>query len=158
MKAGTQGVTGMALALLAGSVLAAQSSDSDVRTIEAEQQQAVGSYLTDEQGRSVYMFEADSKNEATCYDDCAQAWPPVVTQARPKAGTGVDENKLGTIERKDGSMQVTYNDWPLYYFIKDKQPGDINGQEVNGFGAEWYLLTPDGQVAKAAGQEKKQEG
>ena len=42
-------------------------------------------------------------------------------------------------------MQVTYNGWPLYYFIKDKAPGDTMGQDVKGFGAEWYLVMPSGK-------------
>lgn len=156
MKMGIRFLVGVAAFIVANAALAAQSGAPDDRVIESNEQQPIGSYLTDEQGRSVYMFEADSPNQATCYEDCAQAWPPVVTKAEPKAGQGVDESKLGTIERKDGSLQVTYNGWPLYYFVKDKEPGDINGQDVNGFGAEWYLLTPEGQVAKAEGEEKKQ--
>lgn len=157
MNASLRLIVGTIFALAASVALATQPS-SDARTIETDEQQPVGRYLTDEQGRSVYMFKADSPNETTCYEDCAQAWPPVLTEAKPEAGEGVEDSKLGTIERKDGSQQVTYNGWPLYYFVKDQQPGDIEGQEVNGFGAEWYLLTPDGQVAEAEGQEEKKQG
>jgi predicted lipoprotein with Yx(FWY)xxD motif len=150
MKKGRIGVIGAAILLAAGAAGAAQQSQGE-RKIEAHKKEPVGNYLTDEQGRSVYIFKADSKNNATCYDACAQAWPPVVTRGEPQAGEGAERQMLGTIERKDGSRQVTYNGWPLYYFVKDKQPGDINGQDVNAFGAEWYLLTPQGQVAEAEG-------
>lgn len=150
------GFLGASLLLFTGAVIAAESPPTSTATIQAQQQPLVeGSYLTDGQGRSVYMFEADSNNESTCYEACAQAWPPVITRGEPEAGNGVEEQMLGSIERKDGSMQVTYNGLPLYYFIKDKAPGDINGQDVNGFGADWHLLNPQGQVALSPGSERK---
>jgi predicted lipoprotein with Yx(FWY)xxD motif len=42
-------------------------------------------------------------------------------------------------------MQVVYNQHPLYYFVKDQGPGQTAGQDVHGFGGEWYLLTPEGE-------------
>ena len=39
-------------------------------------------------------------------------------------------------------MQVTYNGHPLYYYAADQKPGDTSGQNVDGFGAEWYVLSP----------------
>lgn len=32
--------------------------------------------------------------------------------------------------------QVTYKDYPLYYFVKDKEKGDINSQGVKDV---WYV-------------------
>ena len=58
---------------------------------------------------------------------------------------------LGTVERRDGAKQVTYNGWPLYYYARDQNPGDTNGQDVEGFGAEWYLVTPDGNPVRNEG-------
>jgi predicted lipoprotein with Yx(FWY)xxD motif len=151
------GFIGAGMLLLAGAVTAAEAPPTPTAKIQTEQQRLVdGAYLTDGQGRSVYMFEADSKGNATCYETCAQAWPPVLTHGSPEPGKGVEKQMLGTIERKDGSTQVTYNGIPLYYFIKDKMPGDINGQDVHGFGADWHLLNPQGQVAHSLGSEKKQ--
>src|SRR5690606_27666570 len=159
MNGGIQALLGWVLVLGIGSALATEAGEAaGARIIQTDERHPIGSYLTDEQGRSVYMFEADSSNQTTCYDACAQAWPPVLTDGRPTAGPGVDESLLGTIERADGSLQVTYNGWPLYYFIKDSESGDINGQGVNGFGADWYLLTPGGQVARAEGTEERPRG
>jgi len=104
-----------------------------------------GRFLTDAEGMSLYLFEADSDNTSTCYDACAEAWPPLLSEGQPTAGGQVDAAKLSTIERKDGTAQVTYDGWPLYYFVKDEAPGDTNGQDVEGFGAEWYLVAPDGE-------------
>ena len=109
-----------------------------------------GSYLTDATGRAVYLFTADkqgtgeAKAVSNCHDACAQAWPPLTTAGEPQAGTQAQASLLGTIERKDGKMQVTYNGWPLYYFTKDQPQGQPTGHDVHGFGGEWYLLRPQG--------------
>ncbi len=118
-----------------------------------------GPYLTDQVGRSVYLFKADTqgkgdaKAKSACYDKCAKAWPPLRVSEKKDTGDRVNKEKLGVLEREDGIHQVTYNGWPLYYFVKDKEPGDTKGQDVEGFGAEWYLVTPAGKTAHAEGHE-----
>ena len=131
-----------------------------------------GDYLTDSSGRAVYLFEGESEEGETgetggeetgddaaggvraeaapCTGDCLQAWPPVLA-SEPIAGDGVDASLLGTTTREDGSVQVTYNGWPLYYFVRDAGPGDTNGQEVESFGGEWYLVSPEGTEVEAEG-------
>ena len=108
-----------------------------------------GPYLTDAEGRALYLFVADKgKKESTCYDACAKAWPPYTTSGAPRAGGGkVQRALIGTTTRKDGAVQVTYGGWPLYHFVKDAEPGQTNGHDVKGFGAEWYLVTPEGKQA-----------
>lgn len=110
-----------------------------------------GRYLTDAKGRALYMFTADSKGQSSCYDACARAWPPVTTTGEPQAAAaGLDKSKLGTITRRDGTKQVTYDGKPLYYFARDTQPQQLSGQDVHGFGGEWYLVAPDGTAIKSA--------
>jgi predicted lipoprotein with Yx(FWY)xxD motif len=99
--------------------------------------------LTDSAGRSVYLFAADTGSMSTCTGACASAWPPVIAKGAPSI-TGGDMGKLGMTARADGAMQVTYNGHPLYYFAGDNKPGDTNGQALNAFGAEWYLIGADG--------------
>jgi len=41
--------------------------------------------------------------------------------------------KLGTITRADGTMQVTYNGMPLYFWVHDAKAGDTSGQGIGGF-------------------------
>jgi hypothetical protein len=53
---------------------------------------------------------------------------------------------LGTIQRSDGKPQVTYNGHPLYGYQGDSSAGDTNGQNIDGFGAEWYVLSPSGNA------------
>jgi predicted lipoprotein with Yx(FWY)xxD motif len=64
---------------------------------------------------------------------------------------------LATLKRKDGSTQVAYNGRPLYHFMKDEQPGDIKGQGVKGFGAEWYLISPEGKTVEEEEEEHKEK-
>lgn len=61
-------------------------------------------------------------------------------------GSGVDASLLGTVQREDGSLQLTYNGHPLYYFVKDIEPGDVNCQAVAQFGGTWYVISPSGEV------------
>ncbi|MFD2515593.1 hypothetical protein ACFSRY_17095 [Pontibacter locisalis] len=121
--------------------------------LETRTAEGLGTYLTDASGRSLYMFKADSAMNSNCYDACAQAWPPYMAQGNPAAGEGVDASMIGTIQRKDGGMQVTYNGWPLYYYVKDAGAGQTTGQDVMGFGAEWYLVTPEGKEVHGEGHE-----
>jgi len=112
--------------------------------LKVSEQPEYGAYLTDSKGRSLYLFEADRPATSNCYDACADAWPPLTTEGEPRAGDMVKAGLLGTIERRDGARQVTYDGMPLYYFVKDQEPGDTAGQDVEGFGGEWYLVAPDG--------------
>ena len=105
----------------------------------------VGAYLTDESGRAVYLWDADREGQSTCYAACAKAWPAVTVTDKGIAGAGAQAGLLGTEQRKDGSRQLTYNGWPLYYFASDTLPGQLSGQADTGFGAVWWLLTPTGQ-------------
>jgi predicted lipoprotein with Yx(FWY)xxD motif/plastocyanin len=108
---------------------------------------ALGAFLADDQGRSLYLYTKDTPNTSNCYDKCEQAWPPLFTQGAAKAGDGVDASLLGTTTRKDGSIQVTYNGWPLYYFVKDQKPGDVTGQNV---GSVWFVVSAKGDKIEAA--------
>jgi predicted lipoprotein with Yx(FWY)xxD motif len=102
----------------------------------------LGQVLVDANGRTVYLFLADTGMTSNCNSAaCVQYWPPVVTTGAPQAGTGVTPSLLGTTMRADGTTQVTYAGHPLYRFVSDQKAGDTTGQGVNGFGA---LLSPSG--------------
>jgi predicted lipoprotein with Yx(FWY)xxD motif len=108
---------------------------------------SLGSVLVNANGHTLYLFKADSGTSSACTGACATAWPPLLAKGTPTAGTGLIAAKLRTIARSDGSHQVTYNGHPLYVFIKDTKPGDVNGQGVTAFGAAWFALTPSGNQA-----------
>src|SRR3954451_23595756 len=100
-----------------------------------------GTVLTDDKGRVLYMFNPDNRGDSVCYDQCAAAWPPVLTTGKPTAGNGADASMLGTTTRKDGKTQVTYNKYPLYTFACDAKPGDTNGQAVKSI---WWVVNAAG--------------
>lgn len=106
---------------------------------------SAGPILVNSEGFSLYMFTNDAQNSGTsaCTGDCLTSWPPLLIQGTPSGGEGVDAALLGTIQRDDGTMQVTYNGWPLYLYSGDKVSGDVNGQ---GVGGKWHLVSPGGQA------------
>jgi predicted lipoprotein with Yx(FWY)xxD motif len=102
----------------------------------------LGPYLTGAAGMSLYTFAFDVPGTSNCYDRCAQAWPPLLVDAVTElpVGEGIP-GELGTTERDDGTIQVTYEDWPLYYWINDEVPGDTKGHKVNNVWAVAYPTT-----------------
>jgi predicted lipoprotein with Yx(FWY)xxD motif len=100
----------------------------------------LGTILVDGKGMTLYLFEKDKGGRSACDGACASAWPPVLTTGKAMPGSGVEASLLGTTKRSDGTTQVTYNRWPLYYYVADKAPGDTTGQDIDAFGAEWYVL------------------
>lgn len=101
----------------------------------------------DEDGKSLYMFTNDEQAGSTCLGGCTSAWPPLMTEGDPTAGAGVDGALLGTIIRDYGSVQVSYNGWPLYRYGVDQEPGDTTGHEVGGV---WFAVS---RVGEPAGQD-----
>src|SRR5207253_3791419 len=112
---------------------------------------SLGEILVDANGKSLYLFEADSGTQSTCSGACAQAWPPLTTNGAPKAASTASPSLLGTTTRSDGTTQVTYSGHPLYHFAGDNKPGDTNGEGSTAFGAGWDVLSPSGAKIEAPG-------
>ena len=104
----------------------------------------VGKILVDGNGKTLYLFEADRSSVSSCYNSCLTVWPALITGGTPVAGQGVNASLLTTTKRTDGTLEVVYNGHPLYYFTGDKQAGDVTGQDLNSFGALWFVLAPNG--------------
>jgi len=103
-----------------------------------------GKALFGPSGKVVYVFGADRGSTSHCYGICAKAWPPLLTTGKPVAGPGVEVKLLGTTKRKNGSLQVTYNRHPLYYYSADMR-GKIMCQHANMHGGLWLIIKPNGQ-------------
>lgn len=112
----------------------------------------LGDIVTDEQGRTLYRFDKDTNNPpaTNCVDACADKWPPVLAGEKVNVD-GIESDLVGTVDRPDGSQQVTLKGWPLYRFADDKKAGDINGQGVEGV---WFVAAPNGAKAPAAQQNQ----
>jgi predicted lipoprotein with Yx(FWY)xxD motif len=118
----TSGTGGGSVVSTAGSISVNSASSS------------LGTILTGPNGKTLYTLAGDSATTSTCTGACLTAWPPltVASGQQPTAGAGVT-GQLGTFSRSDGSVQVTYNGLPLYYWQGDKKAGDTTGQGVAGF-------------------------
>jgi predicted lipoprotein with Yx(FWY)xxD motif len=108
----------------------------------------LGKMLVDADGRTLYLFLADTGSTSTCAGDCASTWPALTVTGKPTAADGVDAAMLGTSKRPDGGEQVTFDGHPLYTFSGDSAAGDTNGE---GIGGVWYVVSPDGTPIKQAG-------
>jgi len=152
----------LALPLLAGCGSSSSGSDSGstgsttssptggattVKTASSD----LGTILVDGGGKTIYLFERDRGPRSTCSGACIEHWPAVTTDGAPQAGGGVTAAQLGTSRRGDGTTQVTYAGHPLYYYVGDGAAGDTNGQAVDAFGAEWFVLGPDGTKVEGHG-------
>lgn len=137
----------LCLAALAG----AAAAQDQARKLDVKSSDRHGEFLVDDKGRALYLFTrdtrgADGKQAASvCAGACALAWPPVTVSDSLEAAGAVKGSLLSTITREDGTKQVTYNGWPLYYGIQDRGGEEASGQDVQDFGGAWYLVTPDGE-------------
>ena len=111
----------------------------------------LGPILVDRAGRTLYLFEKDKPNQSACSGACEAVWPPYRTGGTPTPGGGVHTSMLGTIQRGDHTTQVTYNGHPLYHYVGDTGSGQLHGQNVDNFGAEWYVVGPAGGAVRHAG-------
>jgi predicted lipoprotein with Yx(FWY)xxD motif len=109
----------------------------------------LGKVVTDSNGMTLYRFDKDTAEPpaSNCDGPCADQWPPLTTTATSARLAGIDKSLIGTIARKDGSVQITLAGWPLYRYAKDTAPGDAKGQ---GVGNTWYAATPAGKKATAS--------
>jgi predicted lipoprotein with Yx(FWY)xxD motif len=107
---------------------------------------AMGAYLTDAQGNTLYLFVADKSTDSTCYNACATYWPPLVTNGTPQVAGQAQMAMVATTKRTDGTTQVTYAGHPLYYFKSDTTAGDAKGQGKNLSGGLWWIVAPDGKA------------
>lgn len=93
--------------------------------------------------------------EATAPATPAPSGESSATAAEPNAAASstvagqIQSDLVGTIQRADGTTQVTYAGHPLYLYSDDHAPGDVKGQDLTQFGGEWYLVSPAGDKIEA---------
>jgi predicted lipoprotein with Yx(FWY)xxD motif len=141
-------------ALIAGLALAvtAMAAKSKPKALSLRST-SLGKVIVDKHKRTLYTLSADGKNKSHCAGQCAMNWPPATASSRPKLGPGLKKSKLKVIKRSDGTHQFSYAGHPLYEFIGDSKPGDVNGEGITAFGGIWYAIDKSGAtVTKAAAQ------
>lgn len=60
-----------------------------------------------------------------CEGSCLDTWKPLVARADAQAS-----GHWGILTHKDGIRQWSYQGYALYSFVKDKNPGDMMGNDV----------------------------
>jgi predicted lipoprotein with Yx(FWY)xxD motif len=107
--------------------------------VKVQQNDAVGKYLTDTEGKALYWFKNDEPGKSSCTGACVGNWP-IYYRETVVAPEGVSQEDFGTITREDGEKQTTFRGYPLYYWVNDKEAGDTTGNGVKGV---WYVVNPD---------------
>ena len=139
--------------------------------LTVHEHETLGSYLTDEQGRTLYIVVNENDESVDCAGECADAWPPFTLESLESmmgesmssdemsgdemsgdamAMASVDAMLAGTVERMDGTTQITYQGHPLYYFVGDEEPGEVNCQAIENFGGTCYAISPSGEIVNTA--------
>jgi predicted lipoprotein with Yx(FWY)xxD motif len=132
------------LAAIGPTMAQSEAPSGEAYSVEASTTD-LGTFLTGEDGRTLYYFAKDTAPGAsTCEGDCLTNWPAFSLEDSDSltAGDGVT-GVLATFPRSDGTMQVSYDGRPLYYFAGDKAAGDTNGQ---GKGDVWFVAAVDGTL------------
>lgn len=118
----------------------AQTEQAPTNSLQLLKNEKAGDYLADPQGKALYYFKNDETGKSNCSEDCLTNWP-AFTQEDFTVPEGMDKKDFDTITREDnGQKQVTYKGFPLYYFAKDQQNGDVNGQGVKDV---WFVVNSE---------------
>jgi predicted lipoprotein with Yx(FWY)xxD motif len=137
-------LSALVAAFLAGVAVAAAAGGSTGHPVVGMRATPLGSVLVAANGRTLYLFTGDTSKASSCYGACAGAWPPLLAKGQVVTGTGLKGSLVGTVERKDGTLQVTYAGHPLYFFARDGKAGQTKGQGSRNFGGRWFVLSPAG--------------
>ena len=111
----------------------------------------LGAIVVDAKGMTLYHLTSE-RGKVACTGTCASFWPPVLWagKGKPALGAGLNSAKLGTIKRPNGTLQVTYNKFPLYRYTQDKKAGQTNGEGVDDSPGTWYAVSTAGAIVKGA--------
>lgn len=123
----------LALALLLSATLAACAA---YETRPAAPAMASNDMLSGSNGMTLYTFDKDvaDSGKSACNGPCATNWPPLYATDGDKAS-----GDYSIITRDDGKKQWALKGKPLYYWAKDKKPGDRTG---DGFNNVWHVAKP----------------
>ncbi len=112
-----------------------------------------GQILVTADGKTLYTNSEDTASNIKCVNaDCTSIWKPYTVDSQPAAPSGIS-GTLGLVTRPDGTKQVTFNQKPLYTFVKDTQPNDVNGNGLTDVGGTWSVVSLGGNPANPAGTQ-----
>ena len=88
----------------------------------------------------------DTASKIACTGECASIWVPLAAPSggQPTSDDSSVNGKIGTVDRPDGTTQVTFDGMPLYTFVQDS-PGQDTGDGVSdSFGGTSFVWTVAG--------------
>lgn len=138
-------IPALLLVLIANLFARTPAKAQDGSTVLVRDDPALGQILTDKDNKTLYLFTKDTEGVSNCYDKCAENWPIFSADEPLTLPEGV-AGTLSTITRTDGTTQVAYNGYPLYYWAHDAAAGDTTGQAV---GNVWWVVRPGQEWGKA---------
>jgi predicted lipoprotein with Yx(FWY)xxD motif len=126
---------------------AAQTSSSSGAVVKTASS-SLGTILVNSHGMTLYHLSGEQNGKFICTSSaCLGVWHPLIA---PSSGTPSGAvASLGTVQRPEGTMQVTYKGTPLYTFTEDKQAGETNGQGIKDVGT-WSAVTTGASATPAA--------
>jgi predicted lipoprotein with Yx(FWY)xxD motif len=111
-------------------------------TVKTSKVAQFGKILTNSKGMALYILTGDKAGKPTCGSGCSEYWPAALLPQGQQLKNSKLPGKLGTVHAIGGGRQITYNGWPLYTYIADKQPGQVTGNKVPQSGdGVWYVAT-----------------
>jgi predicted lipoprotein with Yx(FWY)xxD motif len=111
-------------------------------TVASQMNAKIGkAILVDSTGKTLYLWDKDPMNKATCTGACAQAWPPDYVTGTPTYGAGLSAAMFSTVTGPNGQKQLAVNGHPLYMWQGDASAGQATGEGVNNF----YVVGTNGQ-------------
>ena len=123
-----------------------EGSHVTVWTLSSSNKTGIGPYLvaestTGEDPLAVYVLKKDiaGSGSSACDASCAKTWPPLILTSGATVRGGDVTGKVAQLTRSDGTVQVTYNGAPLYFYVNDHSAGDTNGVGVS---PSWSAATP----------------
>jgi predicted lipoprotein with Yx(FWY)xxD motif len=141
-------IAAVAVVALLGLGTAATTCAAQAAPTVKMRESSYGRIVVDGRGLTLYAFTRDGRGPSRCYGRCATAWPPLLASGELRAGTGIRRGLLGTTRRRDGTRQVTLRGRPLYFYFRERRPGEIFCQNVDEFGGTWLLMSPRGALIR----------
>lgn len=136
---GSTGATGAAQGSSGGSTVSAQTiGGNDV--------------LVDADSNALYTNDTDTTSTIACTGECATIWVPLAapSSGQPTSDDSSVNGKLGTVDRPDGTTQVTFDGKPLYSFVQDgpsEATGDGLADSFGGTEFVWLAARAEGVSA-----------
>jgi predicted lipoprotein with Yx(FWY)xxD motif len=131
------------------STTASAGSSAGGETVSVATVSGTGAVLVDASGMALYSPDQEAGGTIKCTGSCEAIWKPLTVSgsAKPTASADVS-GTLATVNRPDGSEQVTLDGAPLYTFSEDGGAGQVTGDGVSdSFGGQsftWHVVTASG--------------